>query len=94
MPDVLTPQEKAAIAAYTGPIYQAKRGESGIEIGESAINFNKYNKAMQGKHKARQVENDKIRRFRALGMDDADIAQNLGMQIKTVRSRRFRNDIP
>lgn len=90
MPDVLTEAEKAAIENYSGPIYKAKLGESGIVIGESAINFNKYNRAMQARRKA---ENEKIRHFRSLGMDDAEIADNLGMKLGTVKSRRYRGNI-
>lgn len=91
MPDILTEEERVAIARYDGPIYKAMRGESAFDIGEPIVSVNHFNRATKAK---RKYENDQIRRLRADGNTDAEIAQILKMSLATVKARRLRGSIP
>lgn len=99
MPDILTAEERAAIAAFPPEkVRHCARGESGIPINgytprdrtRIAINNARRNNTF-----LRSIEiNAAIREYTEKGLTDQEISEKVKLTIGAVRQRRYRMHIP
>ncbi len=95
MPDQLTPEEKAAIAAFPKErIYQCRRGESGIPVHGFPIRVCMQHAAARARRVATFARNreidDVIRNLWKKGLTDDKISQKVKLNPNTVAQRRVR----
>lgn len=95
MPDQLTPEELAAIAAFPKErIYQCRRGESGVPLHGFPIRVCMQHAAARARRVAtfaRSKEIDEaIRKHWKNGLTDGEISQKVKLNPNTITKRRIR----
>jgi predicted RNA binding protein with dsRBD fold (UPF0201 family) len=95
MPDHLTSEEKAAIAAFPKErVYQCRRGESGIPLRGFPIRVCMQHAVSRARRVAAFARNreidDVIRNLWQRGLTDEEISQKVKLKPNTVYKRRFR----
>lgn len=95
MPDYLTAEERAAIAAFPHErVYRCARGESGIPINGTPPR-ERHRQAVKTMQRQRQFEksrliDDEIRKCWIKGLTDKQIAEKVKLTPNAVNQRRFR----
>lgn len=95
MPDKLTAEERAAIAAFPHErIYRCARGESGIPI-NGIPPRDRQRIAVKGMHRRKQFEksralDDLIRKYWDAGLTDGEISEKVHLNPKAIYMRRYR----
>lgn len=95
MPDHLTPEELAAIAAFPPDrIYRAARGESGFSINgippRERQRIAVKNSSRRRLFEKNQTMDDLIRKYWEKGLTDAQISEKVQLNPKAVYMRRYR----
>lgn len=98
MPDHLTPEERAAIAAFPPErIYRAARGESGFSINgippRERQRIAVKNASRRRLFEKNQTLDDLIREHWEKGLTDAQISEKVHINKNAVRMRRYRMNL-
>lgn len=95
MPDTITAEERAAIAAFpVERIYRCARGESSIPI-NGIPPKDAQRMAVKGVHRRRQFEksralDEEIRKYWERGLTDEEISEKVQFNQKAIYMRRYR----
>lgn len=98
MPDSLTPEERAAIAAFPEErVYRCKRGESGVPLQGFPIRVCMQQAAARARRvasfvRSREIDQE-IRTLWKKGLTDAEISLKVKLNPGAVRQRRYRMGI-